>query len=68
MHDDMNQRNMEWHYKFCWWPERCSISGRSVWLRWGYYGFRTNYYRPEVLYTWHDKLEHVFWLIRTRQA
>ena len=68
MRDDVNQRNMTWELKFCWWPERCSISQRSVWLRFAYYGHRNNYYRPLTEYTWHNKLEHVFWLIRTRQA
>ena len=64
MRDDINQRNMVWRVKFCWWPERCSISHRRLWLRFAYYGCRTNYYRPIIEYAWHDKVEHLIWMLK----
>jgi len=27
-----------WYLKFAWWPHRCSLTGRLIWLRSGYQG------------------------------
>lgn len=30
--DDFRRR-ATWRYRFCWWPQRCFVSNRSIWLK-----------------------------------
>jgi hypothetical protein len=49
--------------KFAWLPQKCDISGKRIWLKYGYRMTRIITGPGESLfeYRWHDKMEHIFW-------
>lgn len=58
-----------WQLQFMWWPARCYLSGRFIWLKTAYKGIRkvgsiveSNYEIYE--YRYHDKIEHLIWLLK----
>lgn len=57
---------IEWKKKFAWFPRRCEISNKLIWLRYGYHGVIHDlpnwYYESE----WHDINEHILWELRGR--
>lgn len=53
-------------YKFAWFPEKCNLSGKRIWLKMGYRLTRiiTGPGDPIFEYRWHDKNEHIIWKLR----
>ena len=52
--------------KFTWLPQTCDISGKRIWLRYGYRMTRmiTGPGTPVFEYTWHDKNTHSIWKLK----
>ena len=52
--------------KFAWFPETCYISGKRIWLKYGYRMTRIIIGPGESLfeYRWHDKNAHIIWLLK----
>lgn len=50
-------------YKFSWSPQTCDISGKRIWLKYGYRLTRMITGPGDTLfeYRWHDKFEHIIW-------
>ena len=55
-----------WQLKFMWWPKRCSLSDKRLWLCWAYKGtaMYTGPGEPVFEYRYHDKLEHIVWKLK----
>ena len=49
--------------KFAWLPETCYISGKRIWLEYGYRMTRiiTGPGESILEYRWHDKNAHIIW-------
>lgn len=64
--DPFYRRCVGWQLKFVWWPARCHITGKSLWLEYAYQGTSvlTGPGDPILEYRWHDRHEHLFWKIK----
>lgn len=59
-------RNLSTELKFAWLPRKCNISGKNIWLQYGY--------KLTAIWTgpgdsvsetkWHDKNEHIIWSLK----
>jgi hypothetical protein len=49
--------------KFAWLPKLCHISGKRIWLKYGYRMTRmiTGPGTPIFQHRWHDKNTHIIW-------
>lgn len=59
--------NVQWEYKFCWFPKRCHLSRNQLWLKMAYCGtimIKNGSGNPIVEYCWHDTNEHLIWLLK----
>jgi hypothetical protein len=65
MDNEWYSRTAEWEEIVCIIPRRCYISNRWIWGR-HYRGTRyiTGPGEPVVLTYWHDKNEHLIWLLK----
>ena len=52
--------------KFAWWPRRCYLTNKLVWLKFGYKMTRMITGPGEPIYQtrWHDKDEHIIWQLK----
>ena len=52
--------------KFAWLPQTCHISGKIIWLKYGYRMTRmiTGPGDPIFEHRWHDKMEHIIWKLK----
>ena len=52
--------------KFAWLPQTCHISGKRIWLKYGYRMTRmiTGPGDPIFEHRWHDKMEHIIWKLK----
>jgi hypothetical protein len=55
-----------WEVEFALWPRRCAITNNLIWLKRGYCGelWITGPGEPVVLTRWHDRHEHLLWLLK----
>ena len=55
----------DWKEQFAWWPQRCTKSGRRIWLEQAYRGTAvyTGPGEPAYEHHWHTKEEHLLWLL-----
>ena len=37
--DDLFYDRATYKYRRCWWPRRCYITGRQLWLKWAIHGY-----------------------------
>ena len=54
-----------WTEQFAWWPHRCDVTGRIIWLQLAYRGcvrWSENWITTE--YRWHDLHEHLIWVLK----
>jgi hypothetical protein len=51
---------------FAWLPKKCHISGKRIWLKYGYRLTRMISGPGDTLflYRWHDKNEHIIWKLK----
>ena len=56
----------DWKLKFVFFPKKCSISGKKLWLEYAYRGASVLAGPTDSIidYKWHDKLEHLIWLLK----
>ena len=62
------EERAEWERRFAWVPDRCSLTGRLIWLRWAYRGVAYSQFVIQgsvpVQYTfWHLPDEHLLWVL-----
>ena len=52
--------------KFAWLPKTCYISGKRIWLKYGYRMTRLITGPGDTIfeYRWHDKFEHIIWKLK----
>ena len=65
----LNLRSHElWERKFAWWPVRCSISNKVLWLTFAYRQYlkwrEDMFIRYAGTKTWHDVQEHTIYLLK----
>ena len=68
------REHIEWRLLFLWWPQRCDISGRLMWLETAYRGAYNNHSdstpaaavpRPPLhVVRYHSTVEHLIWLLK----
>lgn len=67
-HDHFYGRCLGWENKFAWFPEKCFISGKRIWLENAYRGTRIIHglagESPVVIHRWHNEQEHIFWKLK----
>ena len=51
---------------FAWLPKTCHISGKRIWLKYGYRLTRMISGPGDTLfqYRWHDKNAHIIWMLK----
>jgi len=51
---------------FAWLPQTCDISGKRIWLQYGYRLTKITAGPGEILfeYRWHDKNTHIIWKLK----
>jgi hypothetical protein len=61
-----NKMMIDTELKFAWLPQKCHISGKRIWLKYGYRMTRIITGPGESLfeYRWHDKNTHILWLLK----
>ena len=52
--------------KFSWLPKRCALTGKLIWLRYGYRVTAMWSGPDEVIFEhkWHSKNAHIMWLLK----
>lgn len=65
-YDSFYDRMIDTELKFAWLPQKCNISGKRIWLKYGYRMTRiiTGPGEPLFVYRWHDKVEHIIWKLK----
>jgi hypothetical protein len=55
-----------WELLFCWFPRRCAISKKLIWLDFAYCGTLgfAGPGEPVIEHRWHDADEHLVWLLK----
>ncbi len=55
-----------WKLKFAWFPVKCDLYEKVLWLCWAYEGTAcwTGPGDPVYEYRWHDKIEHLVWTLK----
>ena len=54
-----------WTEQFAWWPHRCELTRKIIWLQRAYCGcvrWSDGWHTPE--YRWHDRHEHLIWTLK----
>ena len=54
-----------WALEFAWWPHRCELTRRIIWLQHAYRGcvkWSDGWATPD--YRWHDRHEHLIWTLK----
>lgn len=59
-------RRAVWQLKFVWWPRRCNLSQRWIWLCWAYQGTAiwTGPGDPVYEFRYHTPTEHLIWQLK----
>jgi hypothetical protein len=57
---------IETEFTFAWLPKKCHISGKRIWLKYGYRLTRIITGPGDSIfeYRWHDKVEHLIWKLK----
>lgn len=65
-HDWALNKITNWQLKFCWIPQRCFLSNKSIWARKAYYGIRmiTGPGEPVYEHRWVDSNEFILWQLQ----
>ena len=66
-YDPFIDRCLGWELKFAWFPEKCHITEKKIWLKYAYRGtamYRTGDITFAYEYRWHDKIEHIIWQLK----
>jgi len=63
--DESFYRKAVWRERFAWWPRRCNISNKRIWLKKCMMGVAmwTGPGEPVFEFKWHDSKEHLFFLL-----
>jgi hypothetical protein len=59
-------RKAGWQLEFTFWPQRCQISNRVIWLERAYKGTAiwTGPGNNIVEHRWHSTQEHIIWILK----
>lgn len=60
------RKEITWKLAFAWLPHRCEITGRRIWLEYGYCSEFLWNGPSDPIYevTWHDRHEHLIWALK----
>jgi hypothetical protein len=63
---DAFQDRALWRLKFIWWPKRCELSNRLLWLTFAYQGTATWTGPGEPIdeHRYHEPVEHIIWQLK----
>jgi hypothetical protein len=55
-----------WQLKFAFFPKKCNLTGKTIWLETAYKGTASWHGPGEPVYEtrWHDKIEHLVWQLK----
>jgi hypothetical protein len=64
-HMDIFYERAYWKKVFLWRPRQCSLTGKTLWLRWAYMGTTmwTGPGDPVFEYRFHEKKQHLIWAL-----
>ena len=64
--DGFYRRCVGWELSFAWLPERCDLTGRRIWLKeaWRGTSVLTGPGEPIIEHRWHDRDEHLVFLLK----
>jgi hypothetical protein len=64
--DAFYRRCVGWELKLVLWPTQCYITGKKLWLQYAYRGTSvlTGPGDSIIDHRWHDKHEHLIWLLK----
>ena len=67
-HDYAFYRRATWRERFLWWPQRCDLTGRRLWLCRAMEGEAvwTGPGEPVHVYKYHCSEEHLMWILKGR--
>ena len=65
-YDPFYDRTIGTELKFAWLPQTCDISGKRIWLKFGYRLTRMILGPGDTIveYRWHNKHEHIIWKLK----
>ena len=65
-YDSFYDKSLGAELKFAWLPQTCNITGKHIWLKFGYRltAMWTGPGEPIFEHKWHDKLEHIIWKLK----
>lgn len=65
-YDSFYDKSLGAELKFAWLPQTCNITGKRIWLKFGYRltAMWTGPGEPIYEHKWHDKLEHIIWKLK----
>lgn len=65
-YDSFYDKSLGAQLKFAWLPQTCNITGKRIWLKFGYRltAMWTGPGEPIYEHKWHDKLEHIIWKLK----
>lgn len=56
--EEMWRQSPVWRLQFVWWPRRCHLSGRLMWLETAYQHITSDDRR------YHSTVEHLIWMLK----
>ena len=61
-------RAQYWDLKLCWRPQKCYLTGKSLWGKYAYYGenWITGLVEPVVNQYWIEKTEYIIWQLKRK--
>jgi hypothetical protein len=64
--EHFHNKCLGWELKFALLPKYCILSGKKIWLKFGYKGYAMYFGPgdPVIDYRWHDKNEHIVWKLK----
>lgn len=65
-YDSFYDKSLGAELKFAWLPQTCNITGKRIWLKFGYRltAMWIGPGEPFYEHKWHDKLEHIIWKLK----
>lgn len=64
--EHFHNKCLGWELKFALLPKYCILSGKKIWLKFGYKGTAMHFGPGDPVFEhhWHDKNEHIVWTLK----
>ncbi len=65
--DGLWRKRAVWELRFAWFPRRCALTHKLIWLNLAYMGtvIYTGPGESVVEFRWHEANEHLIWLLKS---